>query len=45
MSSNRRKLIIVRGHKMTKIAGLLGLAFANENPEVVLIPYSNCSLD
>lgn len=28
---------------MTKIAGLLGLAFANENSEVVLIPNSCCS--
>lgn len=36
-------LIIVRGHKMAKIAGFLGLAFADENPEVVLIPNSDCS--
>lgn len=43
MSGDRRKLILVRGHKMTKRAGLLGLAFPNENPEVVLIPNSDCS--
>lgn len=43
LSCNGRKLIIVRGHNMTKIARVLGLAFVNENLEAVLIRNSDCS--